>query len=889
MHNKLKKGSLFKLLVLYASLLMALTACGGKLSIAGKWEQISEGPSLILFGGPGTLWEFFDDGTVSIGVMGNVAGKYSWPDDTHLKIEFAQGQGLVYEFTRSENEITLKDPSIQSIVILRRYEELSPSPQSLAGTWQKGSDSPDESQCFSGLGLDSAPRQVSFAGDGTFSAQEEISFFVNTSISLHGQFSLEGNTLRISATGTKTESLLGETSEEQIGGELVCQVTVSHSRLLFRDNRDRTTLYVRAQSSISGESPTPTPGDILFMGVQLGGGAQAPSQSRPALPLDYCNVTDRQGPAKPPAPFLYQPFEGSMNEWSWTSQMDHDQPVYRQNGLIATLGEVLRYDESGPGLAGGTEVHVPPDKKRWFEPRKSYEDILKQGYYILAYQSPSFETYQYYDGHDGHDFAVTGKALAAADGSVEFKGDYGNALGRVVEIRHPNGYLTRYAHLASFESGIEVGAQVEAGQPIGTIGGSAVVGGKIIDNYWGMHLHFSVFRWTGSEWHITDPFGWDPWAGPDRQSHLRKQREDPLVHCNGEVSYNLWVGGWPQPVTQAGAIAPFYPTQDRYVGGWLGAQTVSDIQQQTPSPVISRGPIFSIVPFHYFVEDVGEGWNEEWIALAFTNISGQLLDPLTIPSLTAEHVSVETEEGKEYLGELVEIPGNPSSVELDGIDIDESDILPVPPNLTHWTTRRDYTYTGFSGEKYQNSRYWIRFRFAYAAHPTRVKIHFTPQGIISEDEPYFSFTLSSIGNDPPLYEPSEVKPISELQGRLSFDKPGRIRFQLSSTCLVRYNEDKKGWHLYLPYSAVNQNQLDQEIEQIEFGYALWFPYGAWDPEWKRIKIQLGPGQRVDDVIELESWESYSEPLPEYLILYEPIGTYGVYEKTSVYAIQCEEQ
>lgn len=110
---------------------------------------------------------------------------------------------------------------------------------------------------------------------------------------------------------------------------------------------------------------------------------------------------------------------------------------------------------------------------------------MQQGYPILAYQSPSFESYLYYDGHDGHDFAVTGKALAAAAGGVVFKGDYGNALGRVVEIYHPNGYLTRYAHLASFENGLEVGSQVKAGQPIGTIGGSAVVDGHLTDNYWG--------------------------------------------------------------------------------------------------------------------------------------------------------------------------------------------------------------------------------------------------------------------------------------------------------------------------------------------------------------------------------------------------------------------
>lgn len=234
------------LLAMLTSLAFILAACGGKPSIKGKWEQMSAEPSLIFFGGAGTLWEFFDDGTVSIGVMGNISGKYSWPDSSHLKIEMAQGSGLVYEFSRSGDEIVLKDPSTQSVITLRRYEELSPNPQSLAGTWEKGT--PDDSQCYLGLGLDSAPQQLSFGADGTFSVQQEASV-LNIGISLYGQFSVSGNRLHVSATGTKTDTgLFGlGASQEQIGGELNCQVTVSHSRLLFKDDQGRVTLYVRTQ------------------------------------------------------------------------------------------------------------------------------------------------------------------------------------------------------------------------------------------------------------------------------------------------------------------------------------------------------------------------------------------------------------------------------------------------------------------------------------------------------------------------------------------------------------------------------------------------------------------------------------------------------------------
>lgn len=308
--------------------------------------------------------------------------------------------------------------------------------------------------------------------------------------------------------------------------------------------------------------------------------AARPADVRPPSPDRYCWNTDGvvQGPSTPPTPFLYQPFRGSLSGDTWTSQMDHDRPNYAQDGRIATLGEQLRFDVSGPGLAGGIETGQLVNKRwvaKWFAPSKSYMEALKQGYTILAYQSPLFEAYLYYDGHDGHDFAVSGDVLAAADGIVAFIGNYGNALGRVIEIYHPQGYLTRYAHLASFAPKLEVGAKVKAGEQIGSIGGSAVVGGQLRDNYWGTHLHFVVFRWHEGRgvWQVTDPFGWAPWAGPDQQRRLDKQREDPLVGCNGEISYNLWVNNWPQPYGAAIVPEPFHPTKDRYVGGWVPVGT----------------------------------------------------------------------------------------------------------------------------------------------------------------------------------------------------------------------------------------------------------------------------------------------------------------------------
>lgn len=632
------------------------------------------------------------------------------------------------------------------------------------------------------------------------------------------------------------------------------------------------------ERKLTQSTPTPSEG-FQFMGVQLGGGSQSPLQNRPAFPGDYCNVANRQGPTEPPAPFLYQPFEGSFNADSWTAQMDHDQPVYQQNGIIATLGESLRYDISGPGLAGGTEAYGTSGKQ-WFKPDVPYANVVKQGYYILAYQSPSFETYLYYDGHDGHDFAVTGKALAAADGGVVFKGDYGNALGRVVEIYHPQGYLTRYTHLASFEDGIKVGAQVKAGQPIGTIGGSAVVGGKLTDDYWGTHLHFSVFRWAGNEWHITDPFGWDPWAGPDKQSHLRKQRDDPLVRCNGEVSYNLWVGGWPQPATQKATATPFHPIQDRYVGGWLGEEPKTEGTKVQPVSLT----IFGV---NYKVKDVGEGWYEGKLHLGFENIGDKPLSPLCLifdkgraevggwlsncpkDSLVIEDVHVETLEGKVYPAEV-----SPPAIEIGDPDLN----LPVLPHVPfkHIEIIMGYVFDT------------VQFRFAQAAHPTT---------LVFKGPTEFRVDLANVPSALPQPDFSRypVEPISELPKVPLLKQGSKVQGTFDGICVHKHLPGFYQDGITLPYTLVNSNPLDEEPYEMYFSYAIYYPGGLlrYSIDYPGATFSIGPGQTEKGEILLfdadvdpdndEIHESEDSVRASHLFVFSESGI------VTVYRLDCSDQ
>lgn len=87
--------------------------------------------------------------------------------------------------------------------------------------------------------------------------------------------------------------------------------------------------------------------------------------------------------------------------------------------------------------------------------------------------------------HKGTDYAAAAgtPVRAIGDGIVTRRG-WGNGYGNLLEIRHPNGFVTRYGHLSRFSSGIHVGSHVTIGQTVAFVGSTGLATGP--------HLHFEV-------------------------------------------------------------------------------------------------------------------------------------------------------------------------------------------------------------------------------------------------------------------------------------------------------------------------------------------------------------------------------------------------------------
>jgi len=87
--------------------------------------------------------------------------------------------------------------------------------------------------------------------------------------------------------------------------------------------------------------------------------------------------------------------------------------------------------------------------------------------------------------HKGTDYAAAQgtPVRAIGDGVVIFAGQK-HGYGNVVDVRHRNGYVSRYGHLRGFARGLRTGARVNVGQTIAYVGMTGLATAP--------HLHFEM-------------------------------------------------------------------------------------------------------------------------------------------------------------------------------------------------------------------------------------------------------------------------------------------------------------------------------------------------------------------------------------------------------------
>lgn len=164
----------------------------------------------------------------------------------------------------------------------------------------------------------------------------------------------------------------------------------------------------------------------------------------------------------------------------------------------------------------------------------------------LAYISSRFTNRRFHPilrtwrAHRGVDYAArAGSPVEVTGKGVVVRREVGNSYGRFIDVRHANGYLTRYAHLRGWARGTAVGSSVAQGQIIGYVGMTGMATGP--------HLHYEMHR-NGRR---MDPLAVDLPAGDSvpaaDRARWRREREERRNLLPGMIASETF------PIQQAAA------------------------------------------------------------------------------------------------------------------------------------------------------------------------------------------------------------------------------------------------------------------------------------------------------------------------------------------------
>ncbi|MGN6110206.1 MAG: M23 family metallopeptidase, partial [Kofleriaceae bacterium] len=173
-------------------------------------------------------------------------------------------------------------------------------------------------------------------------------------------------------------------------------------------------------------------------------------------------------------------------------------------------------------------------------------------------------------------------ALAASTGAVTFAKP--TSVGNTVIIRHPNGWTTYYTHLSTLA--VRAGAEVSAGQALGTIGASPQDAAHL------RHLHFEVWK-GGTRSGAVDP---DPYlAAWSRVSIAWSPTSTPLVAAAAPAHRNAALSAY-RPVGDRGEP---YPAWVRRLRGASGVYVIREIGGPIAYVGASVGRLYETLTRHF--------------------------------------------------------------------------------------------------------------------------------------------------------------------------------------------------------------------------------------------------------------------------------------------------
>jgi hypothetical protein len=290
----------------------------------------------------------------------------------------------------------------------------------------------------------------------------------------------------------------------------------------------------------------------------------------------------------------------------------------------------------------------------------------------------------------------------------------------------------------------------------------------------------------------------------------------------------------------------------------------------TPTGALKSVPDFAVLPFFLTKEDSGDGWEVGMVDLAFANTSDHLLEFQKIDGI---QITVQTLEGKDYPADLFSFLDDPESYEMYKLGARPFGLPEKPAGLLlvggDLPLPRELPISMATGPGSVNGgvHHVIQFRYAQAAHPTRLTL----------SSPNFNYTIDLLA--PGADSPSPALP-SGLSTRSLVELPNALG-QVNSKLQIDFGQCAQSegypYDFLLPFRVTNANQLDEE--PLDASYAIWYSSGVYlmSPTSAGPIFKIGPGQTVKDNLKLADWG-----VPTYFVLYSPDQT-----RLTIYRLECK--